>query len=76
MDQKTVTDKSQFPFSEMPLSSTRRLELLLRLMDTSPRNFAGTIADLSKLNETWMMRIGHNDECLLNLAYRNGCLDG
>lgn len=64
-------DKTQFPFNEMPLSDERRKELLIRLTAVKPPSFNGSLADLFMLQEMWCMRIGPNDEWLLNLAHRN-----
>lgn len=68
------TDRTQFPFSEMPLTSQRRTELLGKLMSTPPSMFSGTISDITQMGETWMGRIGYEDEWLLRLSYRNEVL--
>lgn len=71
----SASTEKHFPFSEMPLTGERRKQLLVRIISVKPPSFNGSLAELFKLQEMWCMRIGPDDEWLLNLALRNRALN-
>lgn len=58
----------------LPLTSDNRRRILVELMSIPMCAFKGSISDFHQMGETWMERIGYEDEWLLRLAERNGIL--
>ena len=69
--QKNTVEADQFPHNHMPLSDPERT-FLLNAVGVYCRGSDMPLCDSVKFGEMYTLRIGFDDEWLLNLAHRNG----